>query len=252
MRGESVVNRLAERTEQLWAKRREALGLCPIRGKTEFMYDLPYFKEKEHKTVVEFIRQHPFGMLIGAGSNGPVATQVPFLIDEREDGKLFLRGHMMRQTDHAKTFQENNQVLCVFSGPHTYVSARWYSNPQMGSTWNYISVHARGKLRFLGEPELRSILEQTTAHFENDDNSPALFRHLPDSYVNSLIKAIVGFEVAIEELENVFKLSQNRDEKSYDKIIQQLHAQGGDGRKIAEEMKKRRNQVFSTSEQTSS
>jgi transcriptional regulator len=208
------------------------------------MYDLPYFKERDQQAVFDFIRQHPFAMLIGSSHHAPVATQVPVLIDEREGKRLFLRGHMMRNTDHHKTFQQNSEVLCVFSGAHTYVSARWYSNPQTGSTWNYMSVHARGKIRFLGEPELLTILEQTTARFENDENSPALFRHLPKAYVDSLVNAIIAFEVEVRKLENVFKLSQNRDEQSYENIMQNLHAQGGDARTIAEEMRKRKAQVF--------
>ncbi len=208
------------------------------------MYDLPYFKESDQRTVLEFIRAHPFAMLIGSSQGLPMATQVPVLIDEREGDRLFLRGHMMRNTDHHRAFGQNNEALCVFSGAHTYVSARWYSNPRTGSTWNYMSVHARGKIRFLGEPELLKILEQITAQFENDENSPALFRHLPKAYVDSLKNAIVAFEMEVRALENVFKLSQNRDEPSYENIMQKLYAQGGDARIIAEEMSKRKAQLF--------
>jgi transcriptional regulator len=213
------------------------------------MYDLPYFKERDQKAVLDFMRKHPFATLIGSRDHAPVATQVPILIEEREGDRLFLRGHMMRNTDHHKAFQSNNEALCLFSGAHTYVSARWYSNPQTGSTWNYMSVHARGKIRFLGEPELLSILEQTTARFENDDDSPALFRHLPKAYVDSLKNAIIAFELEVNAIENVFKLSQNRDKESYENIIKKLDAKGGDARTIAEEMKKRKAQLFAPSQQ---
>src|SRR5450432_1089367 len=101
------------------------------------MYDLPYYKEKDSATILEFIRSHPFAMLLGCSAGQPVATQVPFLVDEAE-GRLTLRGHMMRKTGHHKAFAENSEALCVFSGAHTYVSASWYSNPQIGSTWNYM------------------------------------------------------------------------------------------------------------------
>lgn len=208
------------------------------------MYNLPYFKEKDPRVVLDFIHQHPFAMLIGAGDKGPMATQVPILMDEGNGGRVFLRGHIMRHTDHHKALQKNDETLCVFSGAHTYVSASWYSDPQTASTWNYMSVHARGKLRFLGEPELLAFLEELTARFENNDDSPALFRYLPKSYVDSLVKAIIAFEIEVREMENVFKLSQNRDEHSYDNIIAKLHAQGGDGRVIADEMRKRREQLF--------
>jgi len=208
------------------------------------VYDLPYFKESDQQTVLDFIRAHPFAMLIGSCQDQPIATQVPVLIHESDGSRLFLRGHMMRNTDHHKAFAQNKEALCVFSGAHTYVSARWYSNPQTGSTWNYMSVHARGKICFLGEPELLKILEQLTAQFENDEDSPALFRHLPKAYVNSLKSAIIAFEIEVRTLENVFKLSQNRDESSYERIIRELNAQGGDGRIIADEMSKRKEQLF--------
>jgi len=211
------------------------------------MYDLPYFKERDEQTVVDFIRQHPFATLIGCSDGVSVATQVPLLIDTREEGSLFLRGHIMRKSDHHRAFEKNPDVLCLFSGAHTYVSARWYSNPQTASTWNYMSAHARGTLQFIAEPGLRRLLEDLTAHFENDDRSPSLFRHLPADYVDGLVKAIIGFEIAVREMKNVFKLSQNRDQQSYDNIIQNLEAQGGDGREIAEEMRKRKGHLFVSS-----
>jgi transcriptional regulator len=206
------------------------------------MYNLPYFKETDHQMVLDFIRQHPFAMLIGSSNNLPVATQVPVFIEKRE-GKLFLKGHIMRNTDHHKSFIENENVLCVFTGPHTYVSASWYSNPQTASTWNYMSVHAKGKLSFVGQDDLLKLLNETTTHFENNPSSPASFENLPDEYVQKLIKAIVGFEIEVTSIDNVFKLSQNRDQQSYQEIIRQLSSQK-DGKEIAEEMIKREGKLF--------
>jgi transcriptional regulator len=211
------------------------------------MYDLPYFKERDEATVLDFVRQHPFATLIGCSDGVPVATQVPLLLHIGEEGGLFVRGHIMRKSEHHRTFEKNPEVLCLFSGAHTYVSARWYSNPQTASTWNYMSVHTWGTLRFLDEPELRRLLEDLTAHFENDDESPSLFRHLPADYVDALVKAIIGFEIEVREVKNVFKLSQNRDEQSYDNIIRNLDAHGGDGRTIADEMRKRKGNLFVSS-----
>src|SRR5690348_15863955 len=105
------------------------------------MYDLPYFKEGDQRVVLEFIKQHPFVTLIASGDKGTVATQVPVLIEEREGGRVLVRGHFMRNTDHHKAFQENDQALCLFAGEHTHVSSSWYYNPRTASTWNYMSVH---------------------------------------------------------------------------------------------------------------
>src|SRR5947209_8301816 len=136
------------------------------------MYSLPYFKENNEEVVISFMKSNPFAMLIGCNNDMPVATQVPFLFHEK-DGKIFLRGHFMKNTDHHKAFQKNSNALCVFTGSHTYVSASWYSNPQTASTWNYISVHVKGTLSFLDENSLLEILKETTDHFENNSYSKA-------------------------------------------------------------------------------
>jgi transcriptional regulator len=208
------------------------------------MYNLPYFKEKDQAIVLDFMRKHPFVFLAGSDAdNKPVATQLPVFIDER-DCKLFLSGHMMRQTDHHKAFIGNPHVLAVFTGPHTYVSASLYSDPQQASTWNYMSVHANGVLLFQGEQELLNILKRTTDHFENNIHSPALFEKLPHEYVQKMGKAIVAFEIEVSSIDNVFKLSQNRDEQSYHSIIDNLQQSDADSRQIAAEMEKRTSQLF--------
>jgi len=137
-------------------------------------------------------------------------------------------------------------VLCVFTGHHTYVSASWYSNPSQASTWNYMSVHVKGQLRFLDQQGLLDVLKKTSLHFENNNRqSPTAFDNLSPEYTSRLMKAIIAFEVEVEEIDHVFKLSQDRDKESYQHIIRKLELQDDDGKTIAMEMKKRENQLFS-------
>ncbi|HMO34153.1 MAG TPA: FMN-binding negative transcriptional regulator [Lacibacter sp.] len=202
------------------------------------MYDVPYFKATDPAELRAFMQAHPFALLAGVNANRqPVATQVPVFTDER-DGRLFITGHIQRKTDHHRAFEQHPDALLVFTGPHAYVSASWYSDPQQASTWNYMSVHARGRLRFLNEEELLRLLERTTAHFENNPHSPAGFHHLPPAYVQQHMKAIVAFEVQVQQLEHVFKLSQNRDRQSYDTIIDRLQEQGGEAAQLATAMQR--------------
>jgi transcriptional regulator len=208
------------------------------------MYNLPYFKEKNPEVIKQFMQQNPFVILCGCDANNkPVATQVPLLIIEK-DGKLFFHGHVQRKTDHQLAFEQNNNVLAIFTGPHTYVSASWYSNPQTASTWNYMAVHAKGVLKFLDDNSLLDILSKTTAHFENDIHSPSLVEKLPKDDVQKMMKAIIAFEIEVTNLENVFKLSQNRDEKSYHNIINELEQQDDASKQVAAEMKERADQLF--------
>jgi transcriptional regulator len=208
------------------------------------MYNLPHFKEHNAEVVMEFMKQHPFAMVIGVNEfNHPVATQIPFLIKEKNDD-LFLQAHMMKQTDHHKAFEKNKNVLVVFSGAHAYVSASLYENKQQASTWNYQAVHVKGELNFLDEEELLLMLKELTAHYENNETSPSLYKHLPSDYVNRLSKAIVAFEIKVTSIDHVFKLSQNKDEKSYQNIMDAFNKGNSDEQSIATEMSKRKDQLF--------
>ena len=209
------------------------------------MYHFSYFKEKDRQNILTFMREHPFAFVTGSFNDGrQVATQIPVLIEER-DGELYLQGHIMRKTDHHKAFVENPEALVVFTGPHCYVSASWYTNPQIGSTWNYMSVHVEGKMRMMSDDELIAFMKKLTLTFEKGNReSKTIYDNLPDSYLQKMMPAIVGFEIRAERMDNVFKLSQNRDEQSYLNIIGQLEALGGDSALVAAEMRRRKEELF--------
>src|SRR5688572_27065305 len=111
------------------------------------MYKLPYFTEQDHKKVMAFMKANYFVVITGMGDEYPVATHIPVEITEEPDGTILLAGHLMKGTDHHKVFGKNDKVLVIFNGPHTYVSASWYTNPLSGSTWNYMTVHAKGTIK---------------------------------------------------------------------------------------------------------
>lgn len=213
------------------------------------MYDLPYHKEENEQLIKEFMEQYPFAFLTGCDSeNKPIATQVPIFIEERE-GKKVLRGHIMRNSDHHKAFLHNENVLAVFTGKHTYVSATWYSNPNTASTWNYMSVHIKGIIKFLDDSELEDVLRLTSLHFEDQNHqSETVFDNLPQQFKQKVMGAIVGFEIEIKKMDTVFKLSQEKDAKSYQNIIKKLREQDEDGRVIAAEMEIRAKDIFPENE----
>lgn len=209
------------------------------------MYRLPHFKENSPDVLLAFMEAYPFVFLTGSNADGrQVATQVPVLTEER-NGSLYIQGHLMRQTDHQQAFAENPQVLAVFTGPNSYVSATWYSEPHVGSTWNYMSVHVHGNMRFMTDSELMEFMRRFTLKFEQGNTqSPTVFDQLPAAYLERMMPAIVGFEIKAERVEHVFKLSQQHDEAGYRNIIAQLEARGGSGALVAGEMKKRLIELF--------
>ena len=204
------------------------------------MYKLPYYYEPDESVVLEFIQKNSFAIITGILSRLPVATHVPLEI-KKVNNKLIFTGHIMKATDHYKAFLENENVLVIFSGPHCYVSASWYVTKNVASTWNYMEAHAKGKIKFMDDDETKKIIENITNQYELAE-SEAAFNKLPKEYVERLSKAIVGFNIDVQSLENVFKLSQNHDEVTRKQIIENLKKLNDHNcNEIANEMEKQLN-----------
>lgn len=209
------------------------------------MYSFTCFTENDRQTIVDFIEAYPFAFLTGSFLCGKqAATQVPVMLEQR-NGEFYLQGHIMRNTDHHKAFLENPNALVVFTGPNAYVSASWYANLQIGSTWNYMSVYISGPISFMNDEDLIQLMRKQTLKFERGNTrSLTFYDNLPEQFLNKMMPAITGFEIKGEEVKNVFKLSQNRDEQSYINVTAQLEQQGGNSALVAGEMKKRKAALF--------
>ncbi len=168
------------------------------------MYTPEPFAARDRETLAGVIRDNPFGLLIGPGAGGaPVATHLPFLL---EDGRLI--GHMARGNPHWRNFADAAEALAVFSGPHAYISPRWYETAPAVPTWNYVAVHVHGVPRIIDDSgETRALLDRMTAVFE--DGAWTLGSQ-GDDYAGQMIRGIVAFEIPVARIEGKFKLSQNR------------------------------------------
>lgn len=209
------------------------------------MYNMPYFKEKDRTTILRFMKNNAFVTLIGSDGERSVATQVPVIVSEGENG-ISVRGHIMRKTDHHRAFEKNNQVLVMFQGPQCYISASWYMDRGHGSTWNYMTVHLRGNMRMMEETETIQLLTDLTHLYEGPQEKPELVENLDRDYIVANVKAIAGFEIIADSIDAIFKLSQNRDDETYINIVNKLKQSDECGaQKIAEEMIIRRAALFS-------
>jgi len=208
------------------------------------MYQIPYFTETNQDVVLDFMRAHSFITLMGSLNGHSVATQIPIII-QGDVNNLTLIGHIMRETDHCRALMSNPNALALFSGAHCYVSAGWYVERGHASTWNYISVHARGTIKILNDEETLRVITEQTRMFEENQPTPQFVSALSQGYLQAGISSIAGFEMKVEALFPIFKLSQNRDDKSYKNIVSMLENQAdSDSREIAFEMQKRRKQLF--------
>jgi len=202
------------------------------------MYKISHFTETDKEKVFEFMQRYSFAIVTGIQNNFPVATHIPLEV-KKQNEQIIFTGHIMKDSDHYRAFSQNENVLVIFTGPHCYVSASWYVTKNVASTWNYIDVHAKGKIKFTDDEGTKLIIENITNQYEGTVSAVA-FHKMPVEYVDRMLKAIIGFQIEVESLDNVFKLSQNRDELSRQQIIENLKKSNDFfSKEIAKEMEMR-------------
>jgi transcriptional regulator len=177
------------------------------------MYIPDHFREARAGVLRDAIRQIGFATLVTNAQGRLEANHLPMLLEGSED-KMVLRGHVARANPVWK--QGSGEALAIFLGPHAYVSPSWYPSKALTGkavpTWNYITVHARGTINWVQDGDwLRAHVGALSATHEAGRKQPWTIADAPASYIDGLLRAIVGFELAVAELEGKWKLSQNRD-----------------------------------------
>jgi len=170
------------------------------------MYVPDHFREDRTEVLHQAMRQIGFATLVTQGLD---ANHLPMLLD----GNV-LRGHVARANPVWK--QAEGPALAIFLGPHAYVSPNWYpSKAEAGKavpTWNYITVHARGRIAWRQEPDwLRAHVTALSDAHEAQRAQPWAVGDAPETYIQTMLRGVVGFELTIESLQGKYKLSQNRD-----------------------------------------
>lgn len=196
-----------------------------------------YYREEDHKRVVEFLKGNGFPALVSIHDGKLVATHLPVEVVENGDGSLTIYCHMSRANPQWKSFG-NQEVLLIFQGAHTYISPRWYNHVNV-PTWNYMNVHVYGRVRMLEGEELYSLLDRLVEKHEIETGYD--LETLPREFVEKEMKGVAGFALEVTRFDAAFKLSQNRDDESYVNIIRELEARGDDASaEVARVMRNRR------------
>ena len=199
------------------------------------MYVAKLNRNEKTEDLLEFIRHNGFAILISTVEGKPWASHIPLLLSP--DAKK-LSGHIARGNKQWKEWSAESEVLAIFSGPHTYISSSWYDHENV-PTWNYIAVHVCGKLKTLTDAELLQSLKDLTDKYEKHSEHPVSVETMSPAYVKKEMLGIVGFEIEITKMEAAYKLSQNRDAKNHEMIVNELEKRNDPASTaIAHEMKK--------------
>ena len=202
------------------------------------MYIPKFFKVDDIEKVKDFIQKNSFGILINQVDGKPWATHIPLVLETKNSNESILFGHIAKANKQWQAFQEDQEVLVIFQGPHAYISSSWYDHENV-PTWNYTAVHVYGKIRIVDNNTLYEHLSKLVDKYETGNKSPVQVSTMSANMLEKQMHAIVGFEIHITGIQAAEKLSQNRDEKNYSNIISELEKKGDrDSLEIAEAMKK--------------
>jgi transcriptional regulator len=184
------------------------------------MYIPELYKNENQGEINAFLQKNSFGILVNQTNQKLWATHIPLELDENENGKSILFGHISKENPQWESFESDANVLAIFSGPHTYISSSWYEKENV-PTWNYIAVHVYGKIKIIEGEAVVASLKKLTDKYEQNSENPVRVEELSAKTMRQ-VAGIVAFEIEIESIEAVKKISQNRNKKDYHNIISEL------------------------------
>jgi transcriptional regulator len=191
------------------------------------MYVPKHFEVSDADEIFEFVDANAFGQLISRQDGEIVASHLPFLVAANRQQ---LHCHLARQNPQWQQL-EGQRVLITFQGAHDYVSPSWYETAGV-PTWNYQAVHVYGRCRVFEEAErLAEVVDALSQRYESTFETP-----WQPQYRDAMLKAIIGVEITIDEVQCKYKLSQNRPTTDQQGVVDRLDQLGS--KSLASAMRK--------------
>jgi len=201
------------------------------------MYIPDLYKNENQEEITQFLIENSFGILVNRTNGKLWATHIPLELEQTNDGKSILFGHISKENPQWESFESDANVLAIFSGPHSYVSSSWYEKENV-PTWNYIAVHVYGKIKIIEGDAVIASLRKLTDKYEAHSENPVRIENLSEKTMRQ-VSGIVAFLIEIDHIEAVKKMSQNRNEKDYHNVISELEkTEKANSKEVAAIMKK--------------
>jgi len=183
------------------------------------VYSPSYNQLEDRAELVAFMRANGFPVLVTGTGGSLVASHLPAMISAEKE-QIMLDMHMAKSNPQWKEFFDD-EVMVVFSGPHAYVSPRWYADKERVPTWNYAAVHAYGMPKIISSRDEKHASQRRLVEALDPRWLPS-FDALRPAYVEQMLGGIVNFQIKVTRVETRWKLSQNRDRAEMEAIAAQL------------------------------
>ena len=195
------------------------------------MYNPAHFALTDPAELQRIVREHPLGVLVTGVGGTLDANHVPFEFDPGAGPLGRLTAHVARANPIWQQCRDGATVMVVFRGAEAYVSPNWYPSKhdthRLVPTWNYEVVHVHGRLTVRDDDAyVRGVVARLTRRHEAGEPRPWKMGDSAPEYIDGMLAAIVGIEIAIERMEGKSKLSQNREPRDRVAAADTLRARG--------------------------
>jgi transcriptional regulator len=181
------------------------------------MYIPTHFHITDKDEIHAFIEANAFGQLISSVDGQLFSTHMPFLFSA---DRSTLLGHLAKPNPQCNVL-DNQQVMISLAGPHQYVSPSWYASPGV-PTWNYQAAHIYGRCALFTDTEkIKTVVDALTEKYEAAFASP-----WQPHYQHTMLSAIIGIEIVIDDIQCKYKLNQNRSSKDQESVAGQFEKSG--------------------------
>ena len=204
------------------------------------MYVPEHFREVAPSEIAPVIAAAPLACIVANTADGLVANHIPVLV--AADGALI--GHVALANDIHRTVGEGQEVLAIFRPADAYVSPNFYPSKaehhRHVPTWNYQAVHVTGAISFQHEERAkRAVVGLLTREHERRLNAERAWRmaDAPADFMTDMLAGIVAFRIEVQRVIAKSKLSQNREARDYQGVIDGLTR--NENRSLAESMVRR-------------
>ncbi len=194
------------------------------------MYSPSYNRIDDRAELLAFMRANNFPILV-TGTGGVLhASHLPVTVHEAGP-QIVIDMHMAKNNSQWKEFFEgemSDEVMVIFSGPHAYISPRWYEEQERVPTWNYAAVHAYGVPKVISERKAKAESQRRLVESLDPEWLPK-FDALRQEYIDMMLEGIVNFSIPAARVETRWKLSQNRSRREMELIAAQLEKSADSG-----------------------
>ena len=132
------------------------------------MYIPEIYKNENQEEIHQFLHENGFAILVNQTNGKLWATHIPLYFEPENN---LLHWHLSIENPQSIDFKNDDEVLVIFQGNHTYISSSWYDHENV-PTWNYIAVHVYGKIKILSHDETILHLKKLVVKYEANQEKP--------------------------------------------------------------------------------